>query len=65
MLTTVNKLKINVKDNLISYEKILNLLRVTVDNKLSFELHLNFECKKVSQKLHALARVSKFFQRKS
>ena len=60
MLTTDNKQKINVKGIPISNGKIVKLLVVTVDNKLSFEPHLNLVCKKVSQKLHALARVSKF-----
>ena len=60
MLTTDNKQKINVKGSPISSGKIVKLLVVTVDNKLSFEPHLNLVCKKVSQKLHALARVSKF-----
>ena len=64
MLTTNNKLKINVKSSPISNEKIVKLLGVTVDNKLSFEPHLNLVCKKVSQKLHALARVSKFISKK-
>ena len=64
MLTTDNKLKINVKESPISNEKIVKLLGVTVDNKLSFESHLNLVCKKVSQKLHALARVSKFISKK-
>ena len=64
MLTTDNKLKINVKGSPISNEKIVKLLGVTVDNKLSFESHLNLVCKKVSQKLHALARVSKFISKK-
>ena len=63
-LTTDNKLKINVKESPISNEKTVKLLGVTVDNKLSFESHLNFVCKKVSQKLHALARVSKFISKK-
>ena len=60
MLTTDNKLKINVKGSPISNEKIVKLLGVTVDNKLSFESHLNLVCKKVSEKLSVLARVSKF-----
>ena len=64
MLTTDNKLKINVKGSPISNEKIVKLLGVTVDNKFSFEPHLNLVCKKVSQKLHALARVSKFISKK-
>ena len=60
MLTTDNKLKINVKGSPINNEKIVKLLGVTVDNKLSFESHLNLVCKKVSEKLSVLARVSKF-----
>ena len=64
MLTTDNKLKINVKGSPISNENIVKLLGVTVDNKLSFEPHLNLVCRKVSQKLHALARVSKVISKK-
>ena len=64
MLTTDNKLKINVRGSPISNQKIVKLLRVTVDNKLSFEPHLNLVCKKVSQKLHAIVRVSKFISKK-
>ena len=65
MLTTDNKLKINVKGSPISNEKIVKLLGVTVDNKFSFEPHLNLVCKKVSQKLHALAKVQSLLQRKN
>ena len=43
---------------------MVKLLGVTVHNKLSFEPHLNLVCKKVSQKLHGLARVSKFISKK-
>ena len=66
MLTTDNnnKLEINVKGSPISNEKTVKLLGVTVDNKLSFEPHFNLVCKRVSQKLHALARVSKFISKK-
>ena len=39
------------------HEKIL---WVYFDNKLNFEYHLGTLCKKASQKLHALARVSSF-----
>ena len=49
MLTTDNKLKTNVKGSPISNKKIVKLLGVTVDNKLSFESHLNMVCKKVCQ----------------
>ena len=63
MLTTDNKLKINVKDSLTSNE-IVKLLGETVDNKLSFEPHFSLVCKKISQKIHALAKVSKFISKK-
>ena len=43
---------------------MVTLLGVTADNKLSFEPHLNLVCKKVGQKLHALARVSKSISKK-
>ena len=59
MLRTDNKLKVNVKGSPISNDKMIKLLGVTVNNKLSFEPHLNLVCEKVSQKLHALARVTK------
>ena len=36
------------------------LLGVTIDKDLSFKNHLDSLCKKASQKLHALARISKF-----
>ena len=38
MLTTENKLKINIKDSLISNEKLIKLVGVIVDYKLSFDL---------------------------
>ena len=63
MLTTDNKLKINIKDSLTSNEKV-KLLGETVDNKLSFEPHFSLVCKKISQKIRALARVSKFISKK-
>ena len=49
MITTLKlivvKLKINVRGSPICNKKILKLLEVTVDNKLSFEPHLNLVCK--------------------
>ena len=36
------------------------LLGVTIDNKFSFDKHVETLCKKASQKLHALSRVSHF-----
>ena len=64
MLTRDNKLKIKVKGSPISKEKIVNLLGVTVDNKLFFEPHLNLVYQKVSQILHALVKASKLISKK-
>ena len=64
ILTTDHKLKINFMGSLICNEKIVKLLAVIVDNKLSFEPHLNLVSKKVRQKLHALTRVSKLILKK-
>ena len=51
---TNNKLKINVKGSPIRNEKIAKLLGVTVENKLSFEPHLNLVCKKVENSMPLL-----------
>ena len=47
--------QVNVGGNIISFEKKTVML---LDNKLSFEPHLNITCKTVSQNLHAFARLS-------
>ena len=44
-----------------TYEKLLG---VTIDNAMSFEKHVSTLCKKASQKLHALIRVSHYMTKK-
>ena len=45
--------------NVINNEKsIKQLLWITIDDKLPFELHLNKISKKLSHKIHTLARTS-------
>ena len=48
----------NIDNNLIESENDQVLLGVTIDSNLSFEKHINNLCKKASQKLNALARIS-------
>ena len=48
----------NTDNNLIESENEQVLLGVTIDLNLSFEKHINNLCKKASQKLNALARIS-------
>ena len=40
------------------------LLCINLDSELKFEDHANFMCKKASQKLYALARISPFMDLK-
>ena len=59
---------INIDSNIILNEGSEKLLGVTIDNKLTIKDHVSNLCKKASQKLHALARVSQYMdllQRKS
>ena len=51
---------INVGDKVIECENSVKLLGVTIDNQLNFNEHISNLCKKANQKLHALARVSRF-----
>ena len=45
-------------NNYIEPEKEQVLLGITIDSNLTFENHINNICKKMSQKLNALARVA-------
>ena len=47
-------------NELISAEGSVTLLGVTIDNKLDFSEHIELLLKKGSQKIHALARISKY-----
>ena len=47
-----------INNKIIEGSKSVKLLGVTIDNKLSFKEHVTNICNKVSQKLHALARLA-------
>ena len=51
-------LSINIEGETIVCEKLVKLLGIKIDNQLTFSEHVSSICKKVSLKLHALARVS-------
>ena len=51
---------INVGDEIIECSNSVKLLGITIDNKLKFGEHVSKLCKKASQKIHALARISNF-----
>ena len=61
LLSGNTKLISSIDNNLTESEKVLLgkvLLGITIDSNLSFEEHINNLCKKASQKLNALARIS-------
>ena len=58
LLSGNTKLISNNDNNLTESEKEQVLLGITIDSNLSFEEHINNLCKKASQTLNALARIS-------
>ena len=51
---------IKVEEELVQSSKSIKLLEVMIDNKLNFNQRVSNICRKVSLKLHALARVSHY-----
>ena len=51
---------IKIKDQEIVSESKVELLGITIDNRLSFEEHISNLCKKAALQLNALKRVAKF-----
>ena len=49
-----------IGNDVIKASKSVKLLGITIDNKLNFNEHVSKLCKKTSQKLHALARISNY-----
>ena len=65
LLTTSDNVQhINVGWNQLSSIKYDELLGVLIDHKLTFQNHLLNTVQKVNQKLHALARISKYMPQK-
>ena len=58
-----NNISLILKNEVIECSKSVKLLGVTIDNNLDFSEHVSKLCKKVSSKLHALARISNFMSR--
>ena len=51
---------VTLGDEILSGCSTIDLLGITIDNRLNFSEHVTKLCKKGNQKLHALARVSKY-----
>ena len=58
LLSGNTKLTSNIDNNIIESEEKQELLGVIIDSRLTFEEHVNNLCKKASQKLNVLARIS-------
>ena len=54
----VKNILINVEDEIIECSSSVKRLGVAIDNKLNFDEYVSKLCKKASQKIHALARIS-------
>ena len=58
-----DEVTVNISGSLIKESEEEKLLGVTLDKTLNFQTHVNNLCKKASQKLHALARVSRYMDK--
>ena len=58
-----NEVSVNLGNETISGSTTVDLLGVKIDNNLNFNEHVSKLCKKGNQKLHALARISKFLSK--
>ena len=55
-----DRMKITIENEIITNSACEIILGINFDNKLTFNYHITKLCKKAGQKLHALARISKF-----
>ena len=60
LLTSKDEASIKIEDTLIKSSSSKKFLGVLIDNKLTFNEHVSKLCKKASNKLHALVRISKY-----
>ena len=60
LLSRNTKQTSNIDNNIIKSEMKQELLGITLDSNLSFEEHVNDICRKASQKLNTLTRISSY-----
>ena len=60
LMSSDEDINLMIEDQAISNSKCQKLLGIKIDNKLSFNEHLDEICKKAGQKLNALARLTPF-----
>jgi len=54
--------QIKIENELITTSPSVEILGVTIDNKLNFQEHVKRLCRNASNKIHALGRISKYMQ---
>ena len=59
LLTSNEGINLNLDDLIVKNSKSVKLLRINIGNFLTFNKHVSKLCKKASQKLHAIARISR------
>ena len=64
IVPNVSKASVHLGNECIEAENSVSLLGVLIDNKLDFSSHVNLLLKRGNQKLHALARISKYVSQK-
>ena len=60
IVANTNQVSVNIDMEVIDSSNSVELLGVEIDNKLNFNDHVSYLCKKGNQKLLALARISKY-----
>ena len=63
LIASHNEVLINIGNEKINSDNSVTLLGVEIDKELNFSKHVSKLCKKGNQKLHALARVAKYFDK--
>ena len=63
LLTSNEQVNLNLNDSIIKTSKSKKLLGINIDHFLTFNEHVSKLCKKASQKLHAIARISSYLNK--
>ena len=63
IVCNVDNVFVNIGNETIVTSDYVELLGVTIDKNLNFTDHVSKHCKKCNQKLHALARISKYLSK--
>ena len=60
LVATNDNVSVNIETEIIESSNSVELLGIKIDNKLNFNDHVSNLCKRGNQKLHSLARISKY-----